>query len=459
MDDIGTVYFYKSLVLRAINNERKSTILELLGCGLIDRLIQEKLFPKTRVSSHQIDGHELVIEHEKIDSVTYPFEWSPEMLRQAGLCILKVNSIANEYGYELKDSHAYNVVFKYNQPMMVDFGSIVRKNDNYRWTAYVRFKCAYIYALKLYKIGANSVFRNLFLLSGKGIEEAEYLKIRFPIFRLLSDSTLVKFLKVWNFYRNSTSIPAHIFERKIKSRQLAKIINYFAKAEFFEFSKYKHAYIEKTLSNLSWTKETTWGTYHQRVGLSSATGEINLSERFKLILEIVEGLNVSTVMELAGNQGVLSRQIAKLPRINSVICSDYDENAIDRLFLNLKESENITPVVLDMMRSPIASRGLLSNMRLKSDLVIALAVTHHLILSQGYSLDFIFSSMVGYARSYLIIEFMPLGLYSKRGNSRPAIPEWYSEEWFVKTLAKYGTIIQRTLLEENRVVFVVKVNT
>jgi len=380
------------------------------------------------------------------------------MLRHAGLCVLQVNSIANEYGYELKDSHVYNIVFKYNQPMCVDFGSLVKKNTHYRWLAYGRFKCAYIYALKLYRMGGTTVFNNLFLVSGKAIEESEYLKIRYPIFRIFKTSTLTKLSKGFSFYRNSKSIPPHIVERKIQNKKIAKVINFLVGAKAFNFLKYKQENLEKELTKINWTNETTWGTYHQRVGLYSDVGEIKLSDRLKTILTTIEKLNVATVIELAGNQGVFSREIVKLPSIKNVVCSDYDEAAIDKLFLNLQQQESITPVTLDFMRSPIASRGSLSTDRLKSDLVVALAVTHHLILGQRYSLNYIISSMVKYSRRYLIVEFMPLGLYSKRAGSKPPVPDWYSEAWFVETLVKYGKILKRLDLEENRIAFLLELD-
>jgi len=184
-------------------------------------------------------------------------------------------------------------------------------------------------------------------------------------------------------------------------------------------------------------------------------GEVNLPDRMRRIIEIIDSLKVSSVTELAGNQGVLSRRIAQLKDVNSVICADYDENAIDRLLLNLHSGEKVTPMVLDFMRAPISGRGLPSGVRLVSDIVVALAVTHHLILRQSYSLDAIFSTIFKYAKKYALIEFMPLGLYSQRLNHYPSIPEWYTEEWFVETLSKFGKLVERNQLEKNRILYLV----
>jgi hypothetical protein len=93
---------------------------------------------------------------------------------------------------------------------------------------------------------------------------------------------------------------------------------------------------------------------------------------------------------------------------------------------------------------------------MKSDLVISLAVTHHLILGQNYSLDAIFTNIFSFTTQYAIIEFMPLGLYSKRLHSGPPVPEWYCEDWFVTTLIDYGEIKKRVELEKNRILYLVE---
>ena len=58
---------------------------------------------------------------------------------------------------------------------------------------------------------------------------------------------------------------------------------------------------------------------------------------------------------------------------------------------------------------------------IKSDIVLAMAVTHHLILGQKLSIDFIFSQIKQYANKYVFIEFMPLGLWGGK-EILPKIP-------------------------------------
>ena len=116
VDPVGILYEGNGRFYRAINAESEAFVREVLRSGVIDQLVSEGLFPATRVSAEQIDVCPLVLEHEIIGVPTYPFEWSPAMLRAAGLCVARVNDVCSRFGYELKDAHPYNVVFDGSNP-------------------------------------------------------------------------------------------------------------------------------------------------------------------------------------------------------------------------------------------------------------------------------------------------------------------------------------------------------
>jgi hypothetical protein len=94
--------------------------------------------------------------------------------------------------------------------------------------------------------------------------------------------------------------------------------------------------------------------------------------------------------------------------------------------------------------------------RIKADLVIALAVTHHLLLTQHYSLNFIFKKINELANKYVIIEFMPLGLYGGDLNKIPKVPEYYNVEWFKNRFSLHFILIEEKIIELNRHVFIGK---
>ena len=92
--------------------------------------------------------------------------------------------------------------------------------------------------------------------------------------------------------------------------------------------------------------------------------------------------------------------------------------------------------------------------RLACDLAIALAVTHHLLLTANFSLPAIFERLKAYSKRYVMIEFMPLGLWAINDKEEPAIPEWYTVEWFRYHFSQHFVLIKEEKLERNRIIFV-----
>ena len=95
VDKVGKIFFYKNRIFRAINNDYIDYVKDMFSSGLIEEIAEKKLFPRTWISDIKIENYSLVIEHEKILHWNYPYEWSFDMLRDAGLAILEVNEIAN----------------------------------------------------------------------------------------------------------------------------------------------------------------------------------------------------------------------------------------------------------------------------------------------------------------------------------------------------------------------------
>lgn len=449
-DNVGAVFIGETKIIRAINARAIPDTHELLQSGLIAELVQRGLFPKTKISDAEVPGYALVLEHEKIDPIIYPFEWSPEMLRRAALCILKVNACANKYGYELKDAHPYNVVFKFGTPVFVDFGSIVKRRAEAVWCAHDEFNDSYYLPLRLYERGLVKVFRHVFLLNGRGVSGSELAVITSPVFSIIGLTATRNLLRLKSIYQRGTAITEDVVGRRIKNPFARKLVKLVLGYERLPFRKHDMASLEKRINSLRLARvNTVWGNYHSRSGFYSDDGSIRLTPRMSWVKETVGRLKPRTVIELAGNQGVLSRELAKLPNVERVVCTDYDESSVDELLLRSKGDERVFMGCFDFMSDVWAPADRTS--RLRSEMAIALAVTHHLVLAQKYAISAIFRTLASYTSKYLIVEFMPLGLWD--GEKAPALPKWYNEEWFVENLEKYFDILERVELEHNRVAF------
>lgn len=450
----GTMLETSDKIIRAISSFSAFHCNELLACGLLNELMEKGLFPKTKVSEIELVGYSLVVEHEKITPVIYPFEWSPEMLRSAALCTLEVNFIANSYGYELIDSHPYNVVFKYNKPMFVDFGSIVKKQSPAgSWVAYNQFLSCFFYPLQLCSKGFTEIYKHQFLLKGGGIDVAEMASILNPIYRILGINITRKIFSILNSIN-------FIDSKKINSKFENPLVRITVKAvvktaKFLTSNKINLTKITHKIKTLNIRSKSMWATYHETSGYYCKNGALNLPPRMLWVTKMVTKLTPASILEFAGNQGVLSRSLAEINGVNSVICTDYDQNSIDTLILSLDDSEKVSVACFNFISEEWQLISGERAERLRSEVVIALAVTHHLILSQGISMEHISRTLKSYSSKYVIVEFMPLGLWD--GVSAPTTPDWYNEVWFIKHLENNFDIIERSELEPNRVIFVGKV--
>lgn len=452
MDEVGVVLVSNDKVLRAIRQDHVDSTKELLETGLVDELVRRGLFPETRISDLMVEGYPIVLEHKKISPLVYPFEWSPEMLRRAALCVLAINRCANEFGYELKDAHPYNVLFSYGRAQYVDFGSIVKRKSPNGWVAYPEFINCYYRVLLLAERGLTNLFKHAFLASGRGFVSSEIMVAASPFYSLLGIRITRNLLKLADIYCMGPTISEAAMASRFPNPVMRSLVSRILKSGFLPFRNMSYSVLERKIKSLKVDGVSEWGDYHNRVGLYARDGNVNLSSRLEWVVNAVKDLSPTAIIELAGNQGILSRALSKLPGLKQVVCSDYDEKSIDQLLVRLDDTDKVHPACFDFMADIEGSLSAERAKRLKSDMVIALAVTHHLILTQQYSIDSIFTALASYTSKYVIVEFMPLGLWD--GKTAPPLPDWYNETWFVENMTRYFKIIKRASLEDNRIAFV-----
>lgn len=447
VDDIGAVYIDKFRVIRTINPAFEGFANKLLKSGLIDKLVEQGLFPKTWVSDFDFEGNNLILEHEKVEVTTYPYEWSPEMLRRAAICTLKVAEVASEYGYQLKDAQPYNIIYSNKGPIFVDFGSFVEVDNAKGWLAIYEFYTSFYFPLKIYEIGFREIFSKIFIKNGQGVSAHEYLCIKYPIIGLVGIGKLQRLVRGYYFLRRIA------IDSKFKTNRINPTMQSILAGltgPFFRGNDY--LLLTKKINQIHFHAKTQWGDYHQESGLINESGEISLTDRFKTVLDILKEVRPCSVLELACNQGVLSNEISRLDFVRQVICTDYDEIAIDKLVKRFSDQNvKLAPAILDFVKPLGNLRTDSPIMRFQSDMVIALAVTHHLILTQKISINVILDSLFGYSKQYVLVEFMPLGLWD--GNTALPIPSWYTPEWFEAHLRKYASIEKVIHYSTNRILY------
>ena len=467
MDDFGRVFFRNNKIYRAITHEKVEYCRNLLNSNLYKELREKEYIPETKISDLQVENYGLVLEHEKLTE-THKHEWTFSMLKDAALKILDINKICNKHGYELKDSHLANVLFKGVNPVWIDLGSIATlKSDQNSWLAYDEFLNSIVVPLAFLSAGKTYIARKL-------LESIHYGITTLPKQNIVQSGLLSLLPGTINNgpflfkYRNKILLKTH------GRSNLLSILSYWPtkmvqsatgrNTVLFTYSQvpirqnslkdlYPENLIEPHLKSLQqFDTKTQWQGYHQNY--YDGNGEIIISERFKKIIEVMKGINdINNILDLAGNEGLLSQLLFEnIEKLQRIIIADYDENAIDFAYNKFKtlKTDKLHTVLLNLMYTPNMED---TQKRLQSDLVLALAITHHLILTMNYSIQAIFEKIKAYSKKYVIIEFMPLGLWSSKEEVFPTLPKWYNVEWFRNEFNNYFDIILEEKLEVNRIMF------
>ncbi len=401
IDPVGNIYEYRGKILRVINKAAISSTIKLLHSGLIEELVKENLLIATWESEYVLNDNSIVLEHRKICVKQHYSQWSFEMMKEAALAVLKINLTCNKYGYELKDCHQANIMFDGTNPIYVDFGSIAKRHNTQEWTAWKGFMKCYYYPLILHSRGYVYLTRALYKCS-VNCDVEELMSIYY-------------------------GIPP-------------KIVRHFCFKFYHKENEIQSLY--NKISRIKSNDTTTWENYQNDSWNKS-------NERFEYEIEWIKNRNdIHSMLEIGANQGVFSYLCAQKTNIANIIATDYDYGAVNKMFLKLKKLDNkkITPLVLDFVW---ASEEELKGK--KSDLIVANALTHHLLLTQGMTVEAMVKKFMSLSNKYIIVEFMP------RGVDKGKTPKWYTLDWFVLALKKGFEILDMKKFK-GRIIIIGKVH-
>ncbi len=446
VDNAGTVFFWGDRVLRAVRGEGVARMRALICSGLPEALASRGWMPRCWEADVEIPGFELVLEQARLPIVSYPYEWTYGMLRAAAVRVLEINLLAREYGWELKDCHGFNLVFDGPQPLWVDLGSFGPcAGGEHGWPPLEEFMRFYEYPLRIWSQGGGFIALRLVAV-GQLMSHADDGLYRWPFLRWSGAGLYDRWMRHWHHVRRMSRTP----DEKIHAR-LGPVLGAavcFLKARGWVPGNVS---LERMQVRIGRRRRRgpggVWSDY-QAVGAESVA-----TPRFDRIVELLRRFNVSSVVELGGNQGWLSERLLGENVVRSAICTDADELAVDRGYERARRTGGRmhTAVVNFVVPMINPNGGDWPEKRFRSDAVLALAVTHHLLLSQGMPVERILQNIAGYARRVAFVEFMPLGLSD--GRTAPPVPDWYTLDWFREAFGREFKIVHEEVLAPNRILF------
>ncbi len=453
-DPAGYVFRWRGGVYRAVFPASEKHMTSLLDSGLIEELTAKGLFPATKRTELQTHDCNLVLQHAKIECSILPSEWSFRMLKDAAICTLEVNIVARKYGYQTLDAHGFNILFDGGLPVFIDLGSFIRierelSKKEPGWRPLGEFMRSFYAPLKIWQKGGYYLARKALL--GDQIPMADAWRITNILSRFVPKQKLKQFERLYYGYKGLNTVSESEFQRFLSvsptRKKIGGYITNLSKRNLLPLTSVDLIKLKRKVQNLESPKiGSAWANYHSESALDS---------RFIAILDTIKKYQPNSVLDMAGNAGFVTKAIVENTNVKRAVCADYDHNAIDALYKSIRcEKGAITPVLLNFSMSISDTKFGKPEDRLKSEMVIALAITHHLILAQKLTLDFILARLGDFSSKYVLVEFMPLGLYSSEFDTVPSVPDWYTRDWFRDGVRKRFELLGEQELSTNRILFV-----
>ena len=389
-DPSGFVYEKDGVLYRCINRRYKEHYEKLIGSGLYDRLEKEGLLIPHEEVDVQFNDPTVykIVKPRKIPVVSYPYEWSFSQLKDAALLTLKVQKMALDYGMTLKDASAFNVQFIGCSPVFIDTLSFEQYSDHSPWQAYRQFCQHFLFPLMLmHYTGHNAAFLFKEFIDGLPVEYVA------PLLPLRSWFSLTPVLHV--------HLQAFM-KRKYSSTKQTEHTQNMSKQDLYRITESMYDYIK----GLEVAQSSFWADYYTDNNYSDTAS----NEKLNVVKQFAQCISKGIVWDIGSNDGKYSRAIASDDKY--VITFDSDPAVVEANYKQCRQSAHSTILSLvNDFSNPSPSigwaneeRGLLVE-RAKPDLIVFLAVLHHIRISGNVPLALIAAYLASLG-PFLIIEFI-----------------------------------------------------
>ena len=427
-DPSGFLFYKNDELYRQINNSYKKEYDLLMESGLYQTLSEKKLLVshmETSISPIIPSKAYKIIKPEVIPFISYPYEWSFSQLKDAALTTLEIQKTALDYGMTLKDSSAYNIQFSNGKPILIDTLSFEKYQEGQTWKAYRQF-CQHFFA-------------PLALMSHKDIRLSQLLRVFIDGIPLDLASKLLP-MKTKTMFTILSHIHAHAKSQKHYESKQVKIKNIkMGKNSFIGIIENLTSGVKK----FKWNPENTeWANYYSDTNYSSTA----FNQKKEIVSSFLDKTNPKMVWDLGANLGEFSR-ISSEKGIQT-ISFDIDPAAVEKNYLMCVEKNevNLLPLLLDLT-NPSSNIGWSNAERLSiqdrgpSDAILALALIHHLAISNNVPLYKIADFFKTNCRN-LLIEFVPKddSQVQRLLASREDIFDEYTQDNFEEEFDKFFTI-------------------
>lgn len=363
---------------------------EAIACG---RVIGTQPVDRSLWPAGLPDSVQQVLSHERVPFISYPYEWSFGMLRDAALLHLELLEAAVAEQCVLKDASPYNVQFCGARPVFIDVGSFQPLAPGEPWRAYRQFCELFLFPLFLQAFGRLD-FQTLLRSELEGISAARCLRLLSWRDRFRSGV----FSHVWLHARLAASADRNPRRSTVTDLKASGFNSELIRANLRGLSR--------IVRKLNWTPPASeWTGYDDNSPMVARDSEA----KSQFVRTAAARSEWALAWDLGCNRARYARLVAEFARY--VVAMDGDHGCIESVYRELQAEGNqrVLPLVVNLA-NPSPAQGWRGTERLRleergrPEFVLCLGLIHHLVIAANVPL----SEVLDWLRelnSVLVIEF------------------------------------------------------
>src|SRR5215469_2342744 len=394
-DPAGSLVVEHDRAVRTIRPEFREPVFEFLNSSFYRHAVKRGEIIASEVEDDE-EGLRLI--HPRVRIATYPWEWTASQWKFAANLTLQLCDEGLDSGWILKDATPLNVLFSGARPVLVDVLSFERRDPGSAlWLAYGQYVRTFLLPLLMKKM----LHWPLELTSFKrdGYEPAElYAAMNWT--KRLSPAAL------W-----PVTIPALLDRRKDSQAGVRKAQSVRdAELTLHTLKRTIAGLRKRTQAAMPRSANSEWAEYMSSQSHYTAAES---EQKRTWIRGVLDELRPETVLDVGANTGEFSAMAAAMGA--EVVALERDADAAERIAqMSAAKGLNIQTIHADLARPTPAvgwenreSSALLPRLQGQFEMVLLLAVIHHLLLLEQIPLRAIVELCHRLTRRFLVLEWVP----------------------------------------------------
>lgn len=393
--------------------------------GLYQKLVTEGLLiPHVELDMDETEKNRFyrILVPERIPFISLPYEWTAEQWKKATLTFLRINTLCMEHGMILKDATPFNLTFYQRRCVFFDTLSFDTYTDGDPWMAYRQF-CEMM-------LGPVSLMY---------FNDSDWGRLTVSQINGLSLAFISSHLPLQSWFNPVLLLHIHLHARAKKSGTTS-VKKTFSREKLLVLWDLIHKSVAQWKTR---ERAVVWSNYYDTTILS----ETYLESKTKIISNWFSRINCTNVVDIGSNDGHFTLLAGDYAQ--QVIAVESDHGCVEKLrdAINKKQLTHIETVVADIA-APTPAIGWENEerssllQRLSGDMVLMLAVIHHLCIGNNVPMAFVAKLAARITTRYAIVEFVPRTdpKVAEMLRYRKDIFDDYQEAHFQDSFGQYFTL-------------------